>query len=182
MIKFKSFTQLYEIAMVGNVRSRSNKLGLGHALRTKSPMDDEKIHSQTKDHHIYRLTRPGLTRYTARHKQTGEAHLIVQGLERNNVLHIRSTAGSNESSIKAYEMYHHLIKQGVTLASDSKQSEGGRRIWQKLSQARDVNVHGWYKGKPVNVKIGSDETHIEVDDTSRGTSQIRDMILVAHKK
>lgn len=174
--------QLDEVAMVTNVKSKSSKLGLGHELRTTKPHPDEKLHSSTATHHIYRMSQPGLTRYVARDKQSGQAHVIVQGLERNNVMHIRSTAAHDNSTVKAHDVYHHLIKQGKTLASDSKQSEGGKRIWQKLAKTRGVNVHGWHKGKAVNVKMGDDETHTEPGDVSHGYGAVKNMILVAHKK
>lgn len=174
---------LDEVAMVGNVSSKSNKLGLGTVLRSKNPHPDEKLHSSTSTHHIYRLSQPGLTRYVARDKHSGQAHVVVQGHERNNVMHVRSTAAHDESTVKAHEVYHHLIKQGKTLASDSKQSEGGKRIWHKLAKTRGVNVHGWHKGKAVNVKVGDDDTHVEPHDQGKhGTSHVKNMILVAHKK
>jgi hypothetical protein len=174
--------QLDEVAMVDNVKSKSSKLGLGNVLRTTNPHGDEKLHSSTATHHIYRMSQPGLTRYVARDKQSGQAHVVVQGLERNNVMHIRTTAAHDQSTVKAHDVYHHLIKQGKTLASDSKQSEGGKRIWQKLAKIRGVNVHGWHKGKAVNVKMGDDETHTEPGDDSYGYGAVKNMILVAHKK
>ena len=174
--------QLDEVAMVDNVKSKSSKLGLGTVLRSKNPHGDEKLHSSTSTHHIYKLSQPGLTRYVAREKGTGQAHIVIQGHERKNVMHVRSTAAHDESTVKAHEVYHHLIKQGKVLASDSKQSEGGKRIWHKLAKTRGVNVHGWHNGKAVNVKVGDDETHIEVGDKSHGSGSAKKMILVAHKK
>lgn len=174
--------QLDEVAMVDNVKKSGSKMGLGHDLRSTKPHPDEKMHSSTASHHIYRLSQPGFTRYVARHKETGQAHVIVQGHERNDVLHIRSTAAHEESTVKAHEVYHHLLNHGKTLASDSKQSEGGRRIWQKLAKTRGINVHGWQNGAPVNVKVGEDDTHTEVGDDSLGAGATKKMILIAHKK
>jgi hypothetical protein len=175
-------TMIQEVAMVSNVNSKSNKLGLGKDLKTTKPHPQEKIYSSTATHDIYRLSQPGLTRYVAREKNSGQAHIIVQGIERNNVMSIRSTVANDESSIKAFDVYLHLIKQGKILASDSKQSEGGKRIWEKLAKTRGVNVHGWYRGKAVNIKMGDDETHIEPHDSSHGRNEIKNMIMIASKK
>jgi hypothetical protein len=40
------------------------------------------------------------------------------------------------------------------------QSEGAKRMWQRLAKKRGMNVHGWHRGKPVNLDPQDEmETH-----------------------
>jgi hypothetical protein len=61
-----------------------------------------------------------------------------------------------------------ILKLGITVVSDKKQSEGGQRVWQELQRrySRSINIHGFdtNTNKPVNVKpTPADEPDTYVD-------------------
>jgi hypothetical protein len=48
-------------------------------------------------------------------------------------------------------------------------SEGGQKIWQKLSSEPGVSVHGWHRGKAVNIDPKDpEETHVSSDEAKKG--------------
>lgn len=96
-------------------------------------------------HHILNVTKPfGYANDT-----------LVTKLATNNP--------SIQSPIKMHDVYHHLVNKGLTLMSDSNQSQGGIHIWKKLAQKPDVNVYGWdiKNDKPIN----TDEHLNDLSDT-----------------
>ena len=103
----------------------------------------------------------------------------MQGRLRNGVLHNLYLASHKDNTLPAHKFYSHLLnKEHITALASKNQSPGAKSVWGKLSKEKGVNIHGWYKNKPVNIKYGEDETH----DAKKGDPSIRDMELVAHKK
>ena len=111
--------------------------------------------------------------------------------------HKVSTIVSHNNKFPAHELYHHLITKHNHVMTSDEQSDGGHKIWQRLSRKKGVNVHGWDndKNKPVNIDKhlrDKTETHRGRDinqsfddhpehDNYEDHNDIRHMILVAHK-
>lgn len=99
---------------------------------------------------------------------------------------INTLEGRSGSNIKAYEFYRAILLRLPVIFTSDKQSYGGMRTWQELSRYPDMEVFGWYNGKPVNIDpLDSDETHADEKEAKSGdgvSRQIMDMILVAHRK
>ena len=103
------------------------------------------------------------------------------------VVKINILGSTKNNKLKAHDFYHELIKHGYTLYSN-EQSEGGQLVWSKLSKFKDVNIHGWYNGKPVNISFAKDSDEIYLDHKSGETysdGKKRSgygIALIAHKK
>lgn len=93
---------------------------------------------------------------------------------------------SSYNKLHADVFYHELIKRDYILTT-SMQSEGGQFVWSKLAKYPDVGIHGWYKGKPVNVSLSKDYDEIYLDyennELKKGSKHDTvGMELVAYKK
>ena len=99
------------------------------------------------------------------------------------VLKIDIIYSSSFNKLKAYDFYHKLIQDGYVLFTNM-QSEGGQLIWSKLYKFKDVNIHGWYRGKAVNVDLNKDNDEIYIDMHDYGNDPVNSgsIDLVAHKK
>jgi len=134
---------------------------------------------------ICRMDYSGDTTYFALDPRTKKATIAVRGKLKNGVLSNLYLAAKNNNKLPAEDFYHYLIKNYLKALETDSQSEGAIKVWQKLSKKRDVNIHGWYNGKAVNIKFGEDDTHADYDDEfdSKGTRRsIFKMSLVAHIK
>lgn len=132
-------------------------------------------------HHIYSSydKNTGYHYFHAYDPEKKRSTITVQGRLRNGVLHNLYLASHDENTLPAHKFYSHLLnKEHVTALASKSQSPGAKSVWGKLAKEKGVGIHGWHKGKPVNVKVGEDETH----DVKKGDPSIRDMELVAHKK
>lgn len=118
-------------------------------------------------HHIYKFEYPREKQvtYAAINPKTAKATVAVRGHQnRAKVLSNLHLASSDDNTVPAHELYHHLLKHGhVTALVANEQSQGGRKVWEKLAKKKDVNIHGWDPNsrKPVNIKFGEDDTHEE---------------------
>lgn len=186
MLSYKQFVNaLNEVEMID--LPRRHKFGHSYDLGGRAPLYNEKKIGETPTHTLHSASSgKGSVTYIAREKKTGRAHVMVDGTEKNNVLHIHTVAAHGKSTMKAHDFYHHLLKHGKTLVSDSMQSHGGAHVWRKLAAKHGVNVHGWHRGKPVNVYPHKDPemTHIDPyeEDPDDHHKDVRDLKLVAHLK
>jgi hypothetical protein len=91
------------------------------------------------------------------------------------------TYSGPKNTYRAADLYAFLIlKLGITLVSDKKQSEGGQRVWQELQRryGRSINIHGFdtKTNRPVNVKpIPSDEpdAYVDRDEVYKAVPQMK---------
>lgn len=84
----------------------------------------------------------------------------VNGSERNGVLTVGGASSTGDSDIKMHDFYHHLIKKHLKALVGTDHSPGAKKVWQKLAKKRNVSMHGWVDGKPVNLDPqDEDETH-----------------------
>lgn len=145
-----------------------------------TPRKNEHVSTMRSGHHVYKTINSdtGETIFHTYDPTTKRSTLTVQGRMRNGVMSNLYLASHATNKLPAHEFYYHLLKYHVKALVANSQSEGAKKVWGKLAKKRDVNIHGWYKGKPVNVKFGEDETH----DIKTGDPSIRDMQLIAHIK
>lgn len=95
--------------------------------------------------------------------------------------HIDSLVARDGSALKADKAYHYLItKHGIHVETDT-QTLGSQAVWRKLAKHRDVSIHGWHKGKPVNVRPG-EEDHEDIYSAYGEPKEDRPKSLVASKK
>lgn len=107
--------------------------------------------------------------YVMSHDDEGNIHHVLNvtkpfGFANDTlVTKLASNNPSIKSPIKMHDVYHHLVKNGLTLMSDANQSHGGIHIWKSLAQKPDVNVYGWdlKNDRPIN----TDEHLHDISDT-----------------
>lgn len=105
-----------------------------------------------------------------------------------NSLIIMGVYASPGNTIRAADFYRFLIvKLGLTLISDRKQSPGGQRIWQQLGRMPSVQVYGFdtNTGQALNISPSDEEMYAVPPGAakSRETRYIaRNIRLAATKK
>ena len=132
--------------------------------------------------------------YYARDKATGLVQFTVSG-ERNSRTKVYTidTADSTGQGPKAHIVYRKILESGHSVALVGKShSEGGQKIWQNLAKERGITIHGWYRGKLINIDPHDPEdTHVSEKEaaaghlkTDRAGREIYKMKLVAslHKR
>lgn len=179
-----------------NEITRSNKLG-GAVGRTERDHSEALYHfggtnHTYRGHSVHQRTFKNYSGgedsrlYTVRHPESGKVVAQVMLHKISN----KSGSGHKVAAAAAegvpggmHGFYHHLLKRGhvKSLVGDD-QSEGAQKVWTKLSKKPGTTVHGWSKGKPVNLgKSLSDpeETHAPKNATEPEEKAIGNMKLVA---
>lgn len=90
---------------------------------------------------------------------------------------IKGVYSGPKNPVRAADLYAFLIKSGLTLVSDIKQSAGGYRVWQDLERryGQQFNIHAFNTktNEPVNVTTRDEpETHIDQPDIGPETRDI----------
>lgn len=77
-------------------------------------------------------------------------------------------ATSTGKGPKMHEIYHHLLKhKHVNTIVGDNQSEGAKKVWKNLAKKKDISIHGWSNGKPINVTpYDEDEVYAKKSDKS----------------
>lgn len=52
-------------------------------------------------------------------------------------------SGRKGSSLKAHDFYHHLITHHNLILMGEAQSQGGKKVWDRLRTKKDVTIHTW---------------------------------------
>jgi len=92
--------------------------------------------------------------------KTGDITHSVNGSERRGVLTVGGASSTGNSKIKMHDFYHHLIRKHIKALVGTSHSEGAKKVWQKLAKKPGVSLHGWHKGKAVNLDPQDEgETH-----------------------
>lgn len=117
----------------------------------------------------------------------GMVDLALGASEKNNVLtNLSLYAINKKNTLKAHNFYAYLITVlGKTLVA-AEQSPGGHAVWKQLQKYhKNVSIHGWYKGKAVNIDM-RDPEYTHGPDWHLGAPKeikhARDMELVATKR
>jgi hypothetical protein len=90
------------------------------------------------------------------------------------------------SRIKAHELYQHMIDRHSSILVGRRHSEGGQKVWQRLADQHNVNIHGWSaKNKPVSIDprdpTDTHVTHAQGVRYPEDRSTMK-MALVAHRR
>lgn len=113
-----------------------------------------------RGHYVRKTKEGGYTSYHLQDPQTGKITHSVNGNEKKGVLKIGGASSTGKSPIKMHDFYHHLIKKHLKGLVGTDHSEGAKKVWQKLSSKDGVSIHGWHKGKAVNLDPKDEgETH-----------------------
>ena len=127
-----------------------------------------KIASVDKEHDIHHSEDGS---YYVIHKPTGKITTTISGVRNPKSKSFSiNTVDSTGKGPKVHKVYRKILQSGhSTSLVGSSHSEGGQKIWQKLSSEKGVSVHGWHKGKPVNIDPKDpEETHVPEDEARRG--------------
>jgi hypothetical protein len=123
-------------------------------------------------HELWSWTDRGTKTYYVYNPETRISQLATTGRsysENRDSFVVMGTYSGPKNTYRAADLYAFLIlKLGITLVSDKKQSEGGQRVWQELQRryGRSINIHGFdtQTNRPVNVKpTPADEPDTYVD-------------------
>ena len=137
----------------------------------------KKIGSLDKDHDLYHksqwswLHANHYDSYHVVHRDSGKVTTTVHGKRNPKTKTFSiSTTDSTGTGPKAHKVYRKILQTGHSNALvGSSHSEGGQKIWQKLSSEKGVSVHGWHAGKPVNIDPKDpEETHVSSDEARKG--------------
>jgi hypothetical protein len=130
------------------------------------------------DHDIHYM--PHTHRYQVRHRKTGKVDAVIQGktdehadapksFKKTKSFEVHTTDSTGKGP-KMHKVYRKILQSGhATSLVGSSHSEGGQKLWQRLSSERGVSVHGWHRGKPVNIDPKDpEETHVSTDEAEKG--------------
>jgi len=180
----KSFKQY--ITEVENITYSSDKGVILNHLNNEKDLkeyDAEHISTTASGHKLYKYKYHGKTSYHAVNPETKSIDMGIEGKEKNDVLHKPLIMANHGNTIKAHDFLHHLItKHDKTIVVD-KMSAGGKSAFQKLQNehGKEVNIHGWHKGSPVNIHMG-DEDYMHGDKDNADEKEAKETLMVAHKK
>jgi hypothetical protein len=123
---------------------------------------------------LWSWTDRGTKTYYVYNPETRISQLATTGRsysENRDSFVVMGTYSGPKNRYRAADLYAFLIlRLGITLVSDKKQSEGGQRVWQELQRryGRSINIHGFdtRTNKPVNVKptpMDEPDTYVDRD-------------------
>jgi hypothetical protein len=123
---------------------------------------------------LWSWTDRGTKTYYVYNPETRISQLATTGRsysENRDSFVVMGTYSGPKNTYRAADLYAFLIlRLGITLVSDKKQSEGGQRVWQELQRryGRSINIHGFdtKTDQPVNVKptpMDEPDTYVDRD-------------------
>ena len=130
-----------------------------------------KIGSVDKEHGIYHSRWDNVDTYHVVHEPTKKVTTTIAGSRNPKTKTFTiDTTDSTGTGPKAHKVYRKILQTGHSTSLVGKShSEGGQKIWQKLSSEKGVSVHGWHRGKPVNIDAKDpEETHVSSDEAKKG--------------
>jgi hypothetical protein len=133
-------------------------------------------------HELWSWTDRGTTTYYVYNPETRISQLATTGRsyhENRDSFVVMGTYSGPKNTYRAADLYAFLIlRLGITLVSDKKQSEGGQRVWQELQRryGRSINIHGFdtQTNEPVNVKptpMDEPDTYVDRDTVHKAGPQ-----------
>ena len=116
------------------------------------------------DHDIHYF--PGTHAYKVRNRNSGKIDAVIQGknsreaFQKTKTFDIHTTDSTGKGP-KMHKVYRKILQSGhATSLVGSSHSEGGQKLWQRLSGEKGVSVHGWLNNRPVNLDPKDpEETH-----------------------
>jgi len=181
----RSIVEEIEIAEVDNLNyiRKSNKLDLNVGKKMKfgdGDYEDVKI-GKFQGHDIYSTFDWGTQiSWSVVDPKTNIKHIeLLTDRGKGDIYTVHMVASTGKGP-KVPDFYHYLLKNHVTGLVATEQSEGGKKIWQRLAKKKGLSVHGWSKGKAVNVDPQDDEeTHGNSGSSDKEEREISRMKLVA---
>lgn len=151
----------------GYIGKKLQTKSFGNAMIANGNVEGGTWHLVDSEHHDY--DGPMIeARYLLIAKDMADKVQCVATLYKHGAAYkVGHLVGKTRSSIPVSKMYAAFVKKGNILTSD-QQSEGGVRVWQKLSKEPGIVVHGWNtrSRQPINLGPSFDDTsdtHSNVD-------------------
>lgn len=185
-MKFSQFMMINEVSTLNTIQKGATFSGLLgtnihddeiNFLKKQGYVHPQVVGKLDKEHTIlHKVSKKGTEHFMVRNNNTNNIVSVLEG-ERNaaNTFKI-NTLESDGTGPKAHDLYHHLLKNGhVGAFMTTSQSEGGRRVWQKLAKKSGISIHGWDNegDKPVGVDMENPlETHANMGDMIQQRNKI----------
>lgn len=153
--------------LIGKKRSAEDFTNSGYRKvgSVSAPKSKKKIDLYRRASRDYSSNDP-IHHYVGHDPETGTVTHSISGYNnKGRSLTNIAASSSGDHPVKMHDVYHHILKHGhqSTLVGDN-QSQGAMGVWNKLSKKSGTTIHGWSKGKPVNLgryhnDADEDETH-----------------------
>jgi hypothetical protein len=172
---------LNEVELITDISKTEKKWADGHPVLGKKLTDDPRNGSITargkleggtwlmfdSEHHDYIGPDVSARYLVTALNDVGKVQCTVSLNKVGKSYQISHLVAKNKSTIPAHKLYAAFVKAGNTLTTSS-QSEGGVRVWQKLSKEPGIVVHGWNTRarEPINLGPSFDDTsdtHSNID-------------------
>jgi hypothetical protein len=138
MLSFKQF--LIEMpTLMKSFDEKENRL-----VSTNDIPNGNKVGALSSGHDLYHEEKPLTHVWTAFNPSTNRHDMRLHTVALDDGRHVvQNVEGRKDSSIKAHELYHHLVSNGhlKELISDYTQSPGGSKVWRRLSTMNGVSVN-----------------------------------------
>jgi hypothetical protein len=172
--KYGKERNLQEAPLISDIK-RKERFSADTGQKFHPSEKTQKIGSVGSDHNIYHTpdewSDTGHSLYHVVHRDSGKVTTTIYG-KRNpkSKSFAIDTIDSTGKGPKAHKVYRKILQSGhSTSLVGSSHSEGGQKIWQKLSSEKGVSVHGWHRGKAVNIDPKDpEETHVPSSEAEKG--------------
>jgi hypothetical protein len=172
--KYGKDRNLSEAPLITDIKKKT-KFNPETGRKYKEAEGGLKIGSIDKEHDLYHTpdnwSGGGKSSYHVVHKNSGKVTTTVYGKRNPKSKSFEiNTTDSTGTGPKAHKVYRKILQSGHSTSLVGKsQSEGGQKIWQKLSSEKGVSVHGWHRGRGINIDPKDpEETHISVGEVKKG--------------
>lgn len=191
MIPFKQFSAISEVQNISYGDTKDGKpIKDGSPYKHIHDEDSlkeygaEHISNTPSGHKVYRYGYSGEASYHAVNPDTKKIDMSVSGKEKHGVIHKILVLAGEKNTIKAHTFIHHLITHHNKTMTVDKMSPGGKEVFKRLHDDHKdtVGIHGWHKGKPVNVDPSHEDMYGNKGAEEKSEKEEAATLLVAHKK
>jgi hypothetical protein len=185
----ESFTKVNEIAYLPDITKANAEMEGQNLLgQTISDLKDYnyKVLEKAGDHTIFvkQHTTVDQTNYVVADNNDRVTAVMVTK-PYGKAEQATNISASNDNTFKLPELYRTLIvNHGKTFVSDFLQSEGGKRVWEKINRLPGVVVFGWNHLTDEVINIDIDDAYVNILDRDdlETHSDAQQILLVATKK
>jgi len=124
---------------------------MDHAIDNQ--LNIRKISETPTGHHIYHINDTNHPEYHtiyAWHPDDKTSHVSVNvtDMDKNKGklpknIHVDMVSSKKGSSLKAHDLYHHLITNHDMVITSGEQTMGGLKLWKNLAKNKDVSIRGF---------------------------------------
>lgn len=185
----KIITNLNEIGYLPDI-TKANAEMEGQNLLGQSVDDlkgyNYKLLEKAGEHNIYvkQFTSVDQTNFVVT-DQDNKVTAVMVTKPYGKALQATNISSSDDNTFKLPELYRRLIvNHKKTFVSDFLQSEGGKRVWEKISRLPGVVVFGWnhLTDEVINIDIEDAYVNLLDPDDLETHSDAQQILLVATKK